>query len=258
MAFADVRKLEMRYIVYLVPVAAVAGAWLWSRPVAPSPPENSGRRSLAIVSPVTQTTAGEETNGADGVSLPARPTDESLEPPFVVKVHIRRIFTGWQRLDLAEGEIHRKGLRSALRREVEAIKTRLYSDGLFTEGALRKQMLRAAEELGYRPEEARFVVNRSLALAKADKESETPELESAAARPGRRTCRLLRRRLFLEAFRSKRGLDALDRKFPGWAWRRLLRRPRLCDALFRKRSAAGQARPIAVGAVVRPELGEGP
>ena len=176
MIFDDLAKLEMSRLIYLLPVAAVAGAWLWFRPAEPSPSEDSSGRGLAVAPPVALTTTGEKTAGSsDGISLAARPTDASPEPPFLVKVHVRRIFTGWQRLDLAEGEIHRKGLRSALRREVEAIKTRLYSDGLFTEGALRKQMLLAAEELGFRPEEARFVVNRSLALSKADKDAEAQE-----------------------------------------------------------------------------------
>jgi len=173
----------MKGIVYLVLVASVAGAWLWFRPAAPLRPENSGVRKFPDLPPPALTTAGEESSGSDGISLAARPTDASPEPPFLVKVLVRRIFTGWQRLDLAEGEVHRRGLRSALRREVEAIKTRLYSDGLFSEAALRQQMLRAAEELGYRPEEARFVVNRSLALARADKESETPELQTPQRGP---------------------------------------------------------------------------
>jgi hypothetical protein len=163
----------MRRLFYIALVTCSAGAWFFFRsPQVSAPLDISSPVGDADVLPVSVSSKTEEAKGgSETISLASAPK-EDLRPPFLVTVLVRRVFAGWQRLDFAEGEVQQKGMRNALRRDVEGIKMRLYSDGFFSETALRKQMLRAAEELGYRPEEARYVVTKVLSLVKAEKDAE--------------------------------------------------------------------------------------
>lgn len=166
----------MKSVFYIVPLAAVAGVWFFFRdPQTPAPIEQRAGTFVAT-RPAGREIVSEESGAEAGaISLTAVAPDEETKPPFLVKVYVRRIFTGWQRLESAEDKLHRSGLRGALVRDVDAIKARLYSDGFFTEAALRKHMLQAAEELGYRPEEARHVVYKVLAVVRAEEAAENPE-----------------------------------------------------------------------------------
>ena len=167
----------MRILLYVVAVAAVAGAWISYRDVPQAGPSVEQRESASLAAPSAglENAVAESSANAGPISLRARTADDEIEPPFLVKVYVRRIFAGWQRLEFAEDQLHRSGLRGSLVRDVDGIKARLYSDGFFTETALRKHMLRAAEELGYRPEEARFVVNKVLAVVRAEEAAKNPE-----------------------------------------------------------------------------------
>ena len=166
----------MKSLFYIVPLAAVAGVWFFFRdPQTPAPIEQRAGTFVASRAVGLENAAAELGAEAGAIRLKAASPDEEVKPPFLVKVYVRRIFTGWQRLEFAEDKLHRSGLRGALVRDVDAIKARLYSDGFFTEAALRKRMLQAAEELGYRPEEARHVVNKVLAVVRAEEAAKNPQ-----------------------------------------------------------------------------------
>ena len=166
----------MKSLFYIVPLAAVAGVWFFFRdPQTPAPIEQRAGTFVAA-RPAGREIVSEESGAEAGaIRLTAVAPDQEIKPPFLVKVYVRRIFTGWQRLEFAEDKLHRSGLRGDLVRDVDAIKARLYSDGFFTETALRKHMLQAAEELGYRPEEARHVVNKVLAVVRAEEAAKNPQ-----------------------------------------------------------------------------------
>lgn len=175
----------MKSLIYVVPVLVLAGAWFFYRdvPKAWPPVEQRESKSLAAQSAGLEDAVAESRPDAGAISLRAASSEDEVKSPFLVKVHVRRIFTGWQRLESAQDKVHRRGLRGALRRDVDAIKARLYSDGLFTETALRKHMLEAAKELGYRPEEARFVVNKVLAVVRAEEAAQNPEPHNPHSAP---------------------------------------------------------------------------
>lgn len=176
----------MKTLFYIAAAAALVGVWFYLREPeigAGNPPATAKVPVSAPGAALMSAAPAEAVSKPAGIDLPEELADEP-RPPFPVKVYVRRIFEGWQRLEFAEGHVQQRGLRRELRKEVEAIKTYLYSDGLFTEGALRSQMLRAADELGFKAEEARFVVNRVLSLAREDKELREQERKSSSAGHG--------------------------------------------------------------------------
>jgi len=159
----------MKILFCIAAVFVFVGAWVHFRQSPEAPPSLDSRR---VSKPTALTPVSPPENGNETLNLVSSGAAGEMRPPFAVKVSAGRLFSGWRQLQFAEDDVEQKGLRRYLRREVEAIRARLHSDGFFSEGAVRKHILKAAEELGHRPDEARYVVNQVLSLAKADKEPE--------------------------------------------------------------------------------------
>jgi hypothetical protein len=87
---------------------------------------------------------------------------EAAGVPFLIKSKMRQIIGEWKTLAAARSHGDRNAAWTKINLAVQAIKERLHADGMFGADAMRSSMLAAAEELGYRREQAAHLIDAVL------------------------------------------------------------------------------------------------
>lgn len=138
--------MSLGRILLLLAAAGVAAYYFWPVPAAPSAPPSPPPPAAAAPSPVA----------------------------FPLKVRVKRLFEEWERFSVARSRGESESARVIMGAELLKLKESFHREGLHDTNSMRKEMVRAAAELGKAPEQAGYIIDKIFSL-----------LEDESAAPGR-------------------------------------------------------------------------